>query len=287
MSKRKNGSNQELVEQNNPKLKQYAEEVNQLQTEIASNDALSIKHGKVALNLVIKAGGILNEAKKLVKHGGWGKWVSENVTGISKRTAENYMKLAKKAAETQYVALLDGAQSLREAYIRVGIINEKPDTEHPDSEQPTPENAEGEITPEKMKKTDKVQYDAKLNEARQKIRTFVRNTIDASKRINWNLSTWTIKNNKPCSGDGANCGAALFRDLQDWVAKREFSTLTREDEVCAKAGIVLSEVVTTIILANTMTKLEVTPEVKLMDIVPPYSMELDRQPVEVVEMTPA
>lgn len=279
--------NTKLNETEIQQLKQYAEELNQLQTDIESNDALSIKHGKAALELALKAGGVLIEAKKLVKHNDWEKWLSENVKGISIRTAQNYMKLAKKAAETQYIALLTEAESLRQAYICVGIIKEKINTEQTGTEQSTPENAEGEITPEKMKKTDKGQYDAKLNEARQKIQTFVRNTIDASKRINWNLSTWTIKNNKPCSDDGANFGAALFHDLRNWVAKREFTSLTHEDEICAKAGIVLSEIVTTIILANTTTKPEVTPEVKLMDIVPPFSMELNRQPVEVAEMTPA
>ncbi len=69
--------------------------------------------------------------------------------------------------------------------------------------------------------------------------------------MNWNLAAWTVKDNKPCSGDGVNHGAALFRELQEWVAIREFTSLTLEDEVSEKAGIVLAEVVNTIILANT------------------------------------
>ena len=283
MKKQNNSTSPELVEQDKQKLKQMAEEVNQLHTEIASNDALSSKHGKIALNLAIKAGGILNEMKALLKHGNWEKWASENVTCISKRTRTNYMKLAKKAANVQYVALLTDAESLRQAYIRVGIINEKTNAEPASPEPIAAEPAKKAMSPEKMKETDKVQYDTKLNEARQKFRTIVRNKIDTSNRVNWNLSTWTVKNNKPCSGDGSNFGAALFHELQDWVAKREYSSLTHEDEISTKTGIVLSEVVKSFILANTTTKSETTFEGKVEDIVPPFSMELNPQPVEVVE----
>lgn len=290
-SKQKNNSNQAPVQHAPKSLKQYAQELKQLQTDIESNDALSVNHSKAALNLVIKAGGILIEAKKLVKHGGWEKWVSANVPTISKRTAENYMTLAKKAADPQYVALLTDAANLRQAYIRVGIINKTRTTKQPDPEQSTPEGAESdtpdndevEITPEEMKETDKVQYDANLNEARQSIRTHVRKHIDASTRLNWNLATWTVKDNKPCSGDGANCGAALFRELQEWVAIREFTSLTLQDEVSAKAGIVLSEVIKTIILANTTPQADSTPEVNLADFVSQFSMEVNAQPVEAVE----
>jgi hypothetical protein len=79
--------NTKLNETEIQQLKQYAEQVNQLQTDIESNDALSIKHGKMALDLALKAGGILIEAKKLVKYGTWEKWVAESVPHISKRTA--------------------------------------------------------------------------------------------------------------------------------------------------------------------------------------------------------
>ena len=139
--KQKIVSSQTLLKHQQKHLTQYAQELKQLQTDIETNDALSIKHGKVALNLVIKAGGILIEAKKLVKHGGWEKWVSANVPTISKRTSENYMRLAKKAANPQYVALLTDAENLRQAYLRVGIINSTPATEQRADGQPGPEQS--------------------------------------------------------------------------------------------------------------------------------------------------
>ena len=295
--KQKIVSSQTLLKHQQKHLTQYAQELKQLQTDIETNDALSIKHGKVALNLVIKAGGILIEAKKLVKHGGWEKWVSANVPTISKRTSENYMRLAKKAANPQYVALLTDAENLRQAYLRVGIINSTPATEQradgqPGPEQSTPDGAEGDnapdddkatITPETMKETDKVQYDANLNEARQSIRKHVRQTIDSSNRVNWNLAAWTVKDNKPCSGDRANHGAALFRELQEWVAIREFTSLTLEDEVSEKAGIMLVEVVNSLILANSTPNADTKPEVTLENAARHFSMELNPHTVEAVD----
>ncbi|MGA2179611.1 MAG: DUF3102 domain-containing protein [Verrucomicrobiota bacterium] len=284
--------NTKLTEAEIQQLKQYAEQVNQLQTEIQSNDKLSAHHSKVALELAIKAGGFLNAAKGLLKHGAWKKWLAENVACICKRTAQNYMKLAKKVEERQYVALLTEAESLRQAYIRVGIINEKSDTEpantEPANTEPTvAEPANKAMSPEKMKEKDKAQYDAKRNEARQKAILHVRETINASNKLNWNLSTWAVKNDKPCSGDEANYGAALFNELKTWVAKHEFQDLTREDEIITKTGIVLSEVVKSFILANTTTATEAPLVPPLAEIAPNYVMEFNGQSVEVAEPKPA
>jgi hypothetical protein len=272
-------------------LKQYAERLVQLQTEIASNDALSVNHAKIALKLVIEAGGILNKMKELLKHGEWEKWATENITCISKSTRVNYMKLAKESAKVQHTGFLTDVNSLRQAYIRVGIINKKPDTkptveepanvELPKAEPAIPPDEKA-LSPEKMKETDRVQYDERQNQARQQCHMFIRKKFDASKGVNWNLSKWTVKDNKPCSGDAANIGAALLRELQEWVAVREFPTLVSEDEVCAKAGTVLSEVVNAIILANTKHQ---TPNLlRLMDITAPIPLEANRQTVEVLEV---
>ena len=267
-------SNKELIEAIELKLKQYADELNQLQTDIESNKALSIKHGKLTLQFALKAGAILRGAKKIIPHGDWEKWVKTNVKGIEIRTAQNYMKLAEMAAETKHVAFLEAAESLREAYIEFGII-EKKETK-PKSE------SDPKMTPQRMKEEDRVQYDAKWNVARQTALTHVRNTIEATKQVNWNLSTWTVKNNKPRSGDETNYGAALFASLKTWVGKREFkSDLTYEDEVTTKAGIVLAEVVKTIILANA------TPEPEIADAIRNYSLELNPQPVPVADVAPA
>jgi hypothetical protein len=289
MSKKKTRINPELVEQNNLKLKQFAEEVNRLQVDIEANDALSINHGKIALELALKAGATLREAKELVPHGEWEKWIADNVKAVELRTAQNYMKLAQEKAiveerkknnaefgmKTKYVAFFEECQSLREAYIAVGIIKKTPATDG---------TGEVEQTPETMKRDNEQKYNQLLNTARQGMLTYVRNQIDTSnKRINWDLSTWTIKNNKPCSGDESNFGAKFFHSMLAWISFRNNSSLTRDDEVETKAGIVLNEVVKAIMLATTTAKTDdIKPEV--VDTVPFFTFEPNAKPVEVLEV---
>jgi hypothetical protein len=269
-------------------LKQYAEQVNQLHTEIVSNDAISISHSKIALNLVINAGGILNKMKELVGHGKWGKWASENVTCMCPRTRTNYMKLAQKVANGQHDAVLNDVQSVRQAYKRVGIINGKTKPEQTPVEPLTPVAMEKKMTPAKVKEKHKGQYDLTWNQERQNAIIQVRLTIDAEKRVNWNLSNWTIKNNRPCSGDEANHGAALFDTLKAWVANCDFAeTLTREDEINMKAGIVLTEVVKSFIGATTTTGTEVSLLTKLPANAQDYSFSVNSNAEEMTEATPA
>ena len=290
MKKQKNGSNQELVEQSKQKLTQYAKRVNQLQTSIMLNDAMSIKYGRFALGLALKAGNALREAKELVPHGRWEKWLADNVKAIKLRTAQNYMKLAQEKAiveerkrnnikfglKTKYVAFHEECQSLREAYLAIGIIKKTPATDG---------TGDVEQTPETMKRDNSQKYNQELNTARQRMLDQVRNQIEIStRRVNWNLSTWTIKNNNPCSGDEGNFGAGLFRSLRSWISLRNNPSLTREDEIQTKAGIVLNEVVRNIMLATTMPKNDSAPEVNIAEMVPQFSMELNRQPIEVVEV---
>lgn len=274
----------QLTETQIQQLKLCAEQVNLLQTEIKTNDTLAVRHSKKSLGFAIKAGQYLNEAKKLLGHGKWEKWLSENVTCICKRTAENYMKLAKAATKAQYVALLTEADSLRQAYKRVGIINEKAKTEEatdgnvvPPATAPTEtasktKNTEAEITPEKVKETDKAQYDMKLNEAYARIRESVRSKIENANLIDWHLSTWAVEDNTLCSGDEANHGAALVQELQNWAGKLECSSITPEDEFSAKLGIVLTEVVAQFIAAINPTTTEAASTGE--GLVPPLSSEL-------------
>lgn len=67
-------------------------------------------------------GQALNEAKKLVGHGNWLKWIAENCPTVCERTARNYMRLANR----QHVADLENTASLRQAYITTGIIPPRP-----------------------------------------------------------------------------------------------------------------------------------------------------------------
>lgn len=73
-----------------------------------------------AIAEAMQCGKALNEAKQIVGHGKWLKWLAENCKKISEDTAQRYMKLAK----TAHVRNLKDAKSLRQAYILVGIIPE-------------------------------------------------------------------------------------------------------------------------------------------------------------------
>ena len=292
-----------LTKTQKQELKGYAAQVNLLQTEIVTNDNIAIQHGKKSLGLAIQAGGFLIKAKEIAGHTNWKKWVADNISSVSIRTVQNYMKLAKKAEDPQYASLVNDAGTLRAAYIRVGIYNKNPVVEPAATDVPTPGNAvtenptvppttppeatspkaEDEISPKKMKENDAAQYQEKRNIVRQKAILDVRKTIEASSKLNWNLSTWTVKNNKPCSGDSSNFGAALFHDLKTWVAKQEYQELTREDEVFTKTGIVLSEVVKSFISANTTASPEASPLVNLSEMIPTFSYEVNPQPVKAVE----
>jgi hypothetical protein len=76
-----------------------------------------------SLARAVKVGELLTEAKQLVKHGEWGKWITDNCQ-FSERTAQNYMRIHERfpeLAKAQPVADL----TYREA---VGLLAEpKPD----------------------------------------------------------------------------------------------------------------------------------------------------------------
>ena len=231
MRKTKKGSKQKLVEQQNQKLKGYAEQLNRLQTDIESNGALSIKHGKIALELALRAGAILRDAKDLVPKKQWGKWIEENVRGITTRTAQNYMRLATEVAiekervevknkfgktETQYVSFLADCEGLREAYLVAGIIKT------PKMIDATIIPDENEMTPERMKNEDEGRYAQKVGEARLKMAQRIRNELSSPNRVTWNLAEWTIQNDKVRSVDEGNKGAALFQSLIHWMTLRNF-----------------------------------------------------------------
>jgi hypothetical protein len=122
-----------LIESYNPRPETAAK--NRL-CEIAETVRTEHAHIETALResmaQAIHIGGLLTEAKGLVKHGEWGKWIAENCQ-FSERTAQNYMRVYSRFPEiskTQHVADL----TYREA---VAMLAEpKQDTE------PIPENAD-------------------------------------------------------------------------------------------------------------------------------------------------
>lgn len=260
-------------------LKQYAEEISKLQVKIENNDQLAMKRSMMALNFVINAGELLNEAKELVKHGEWEKWLAENVSCISKRTAENYMKLAKNAKDPKNASMLTDIGSLKEAYERVGILRKK---DEPATGTASKEPKTKAVSPQQMRDKDNGQYKVIRDGVSNKCVAHVRNTLSEANGINWNLASWTIQNNKPHSGDSTNSGGTVFTGLRDWIAKRENENLVAEDEVSIKAGIVLIELVKTFVIASQPPTTGESLAVKLMDL-KNVAVSMERQPVTPLE----
>ena len=288
MGKQKNNSNRERVEQQNNALKQHAQQLNQLQGEIESNDALSVKHGKITLELALRAGAILLEAKKLVPYGEWESWLADNVKGIALRTAQNYMKLAQEVAiekervdckrkfgksDTQYVSFLADCEGLREAYLVAGVIKK------PKMVDAAVMPVENNMTPERMKAENKSLYCQKVSDARIRMAKYFHAVITKkAKGVNWNLSQWSIRDNKLVSSDENMTNVnGLVRSLVADVNLRRHSELTREDEIGHKTGVVITELLKALVVANSPTESEADDDASQ------FSMELNPEPAEAVE----
>lgn len=118
-------------------LEDYAKAILDAHQSVEATDRLSKKHGKESIAAATKAGKYLNDAKALVGHGKWLKWLAANCKGVSDTTAQRYMKIAKNS----HVNYLTECTSLRQAYILTGAIKAGHLDKNPD-ESPTPDENE-------------------------------------------------------------------------------------------------------------------------------------------------
>lgn len=77
----------EILDAGQSTAQELAERIN-MRVRMAEN------HAKKALEYALEIGVLLNEAKPMVKHGGWEQWLAEHCN-LAPRTARAYMKLAK------------------------------------------------------------------------------------------------------------------------------------------------------------------------------------------------
>src|SRR6266487_4052265 len=120
-------------------LDKLAVKINSLRDATDGLVKLARRNSREALAEAILLGQALNEAKALCAHGEWATFLKEKCQGVSPDTAESYRKLAK----TAHVRNLN---SIREAYIELGII----DVPEPDS-SPEPEQTVQAPEPEEPK----------------------------------------------------------------------------------------------------------------------------------------
>lgn len=93
--------------------------LNQIAAAVNTEHTLFEQAMRESLAHAVQAGSLLTEAKQLVKHGDWGKWIADHCE-FSERSAQNYMRIAARfpeLAKAQHVADL----TYREA---VGLLAE-------------------------------------------------------------------------------------------------------------------------------------------------------------------
>ncbi len=256
-----------MSNEQNKQLTEYAAKLNQLEANIKSNSVLLIEQGKVVLKLAIEAGTILCQAKDLVPHGEWEKWLADNVTGITKRTSEKYMKLARK---TNFGSeMKDDWKNLLGAYQATGIVTQtKPKTPVTGGNESPPSGDAAE--------QDDAQEHATLNEARLLIVQRVRSDIEAA-GVNWDVATWSIKNGRPASNDAMNQLALTLSNLKHFILFRQYMDIEREVEMEERIKAALNEFVKAIIKANRPTQPNVSD----------YAFEMNPAPIETAEAVAA
>ena len=266
-------------------LKTYATQLAELQGQIVATEKLVVEKGKTALKLAYQAGCILNSAQALVEHGNWEKWVADNVEGISKKTCENYMRLASKIdAQKEAIdvenkkrmadgrpplddtkTLLDEFESLKDAYNAFNIIKngfKKEKVQGATGGGTSSKSGDNtKDTAEELRKTDIQKYIKIADEKKAVILSRAGGLSNAAgnngpvsneiTNINWKLSTWKIEDNLPFTKEGSSL-ASLSKAITELVMKRDYkSTLISEEEIQYKLNAVLNEVFVRLITTNT------------------------------------
>jgi len=192
--------------------------------------------GKQILQSAIDAGHLLVAIKDsdAVKHGDWKRWVKENFESVSYRTTVRYMSLA------TYEQLVKDCDTLTEAYEMIAEHrrNEKKESE-PDTTEAKSENTEQqEDVPTESEETARLIFIQQVNGELTK------------QKVNWDVTTWTVENERPNSNDDINRLLRTVKSLRNLVAHRCFTSLTPQEETEMKVEIML-EALLTFVIQNT------------------------------------
>jgi len=102
------------------KIQEFAVKIQGKVDAVLSLDGECCQAGQMAIKGAVEAGNLLSEAKKIILHGKWERWLTENITKISQETACRWMRLANLSRMTD----LTEAVSLMDAYRICGILPE-------------------------------------------------------------------------------------------------------------------------------------------------------------------
>lgn len=125
---------QNLVEMDKAKLEELAVAITNCAKEAHDHAKKALGSAGLAIVSAWTCGGLLNLVKENMMHGELQVWFADNirVPGLSLRTAQRYMKLAK--SHPLLEDLIASNPSIRQAYIACGILAEPPETEKTDKD---------------------------------------------------------------------------------------------------------------------------------------------------------
>lgn len=126
--------NQDLVKMEKASLEELAAAITISAEEADTHAEDALGSACLAVVSAWNCGGLLNIAKKQIRHGEFQEWFNDmiRVPGFSLRTAQRYMKLAR--SQPRIEELIASNPSIRQAYIACGILAEPPETEKTDKD---------------------------------------------------------------------------------------------------------------------------------------------------------
>ncbi|MCE9610239.1 MAG: DUF3102 domain-containing protein [Chthoniobacter sp.] len=174
-------------------LKELAKKINASLCAINSSISIAKKHAGLALSVAIKTGQYLEASRRKCEKGTWGKWREEHCPELSQATAYRYMSLARKFSHV----ISDGpVQTLRQAYIAIGLMSESRD-----DVKPSPNPSVAPLTPlasalaglntwrEFIQSLHAISVDAMIPEYREQLAHAVAETMSACTEIRKKLAS--------------------------------------------------------------------------------------------------
>ena len=114
------------------KLSELADEINNSYRSATTTALEAIRGSRSAVAAAIRTGDLLIKAKRIAgPERDFLKWMADNCAEIQKRTAQNWMRLAK-AAKTKRFSYLEESKNITTAYRAIGILPEQTPSEKPE-----------------------------------------------------------------------------------------------------------------------------------------------------------
>lgn len=177
-----------------------AESLEDLADEVNREGALLQREQESMLARAFRIGDLLNEAKRRIPHGEFGKWCEEKIT-LSDRHCRRFMLLARQMPERTRVSVLDSDDSIRSVYATLAGPGDELDEK---KSYWTVE--EWKALPQRIR--DRIIESARNAESGRSFNRQDDNSDDAMGNIEWARWSWN-----PVTGCRHNCPYCYARDI--------------------------------------------------------------------------